>query len=105
MVVAQSRSGQVLLRLLQEFDDIVVGFTLNDKPGTKPPPASSSSSGRPAADDAEDELVMQISEDDMLEIQRVSDVINQWSVTASLIGGDQGSNECGLLSFSVTLLC
>ena len=104
MVVAQSRSGQVLLRLLQEFDDIVVGFTLNDKPGTKPPPPPSSS-GRQATDDAEDELVMQISEDDMLEIQRVSDVINQWSVTASLIGGDQGSNECGLLSFSVTLLC
>ena len=55
----------------------MVGFTLDDKPGTKPPP-SASASGRQAADDAEDELVMQISEDDMLEIQRVSDVINNW---------------------------
>ena len=94
MVVAQSRSGQVLLRLLQEFDDIVVGFTLDDKPGTKPPPASSSS-GRQATDDAEDELLMQISEDDMLEIQRVSDVIN-WrlshTVTASLTIGANGLN-------------
>ena len=50
--------------VLKEFHDISVGFTLDDKPTAK-------AAQTKAENDSDEEWMMQLSDDDMLEIQRV----------------------------------